>query len=200
MRTERQRLALRGAGASFSVNLIAAVSHTLGGEDAPAPLLVLGMMALLWAPSMALMGRRPRAGRIAVTVITAQAAFHTAYAALGFPTGATHEGAHAAHAGHGGHGMLDADALAGGPLVEVGAAMVAAHVVAAVVTFLVLMFGERTIRRILEWTVASLRARLAVPVQRILPRPGAVAAAVLAPRADRPFTPAGPRGPPLPSC
>lgn len=193
MRTRRQRLALRGAGASFAANLIAAVSHTLGGEDAPAPLVVLGMMTLLWAPSMVLMGHRPRAGRIGATVIVAQAAFHSVYAALGFPTGGA-----AGHAGHAGHGApLELGSL--GPGIEVSPLMVAAHVAAAAVTFAVLMFGERTLRAILEWTIASLRARLAAPRPRIAPRRGIVIGIVRAPRSDRAFALIGPRGPPLPS-
>ncbi|WP_261165862.1 hypothetical protein [Microbacterium sp. Marseille-Q6965] len=193
MRTRRQRLALRGAGASFAANLIAAVSHTLGGEDAPAPLLVLAMMALLWAPSMALMGQRPRAGRIGTTVIAAQAAFHAVYATLGFPTGGGY-----GPSGHAGHGApLELGPL--GPAVEVSPLMVASHAAAAVVSFVVLLFGERALRAILEWTEASLRARLTAPRLRVPSRPAVVAARPRAPRSGRVFALIGPRGPPLPS-
>lgn len=194
MTTERQRLALRGAGASFAANLVAAVSHTLGGEQAPAPLIVVGMMALLWAPAMLLMGHRPRAGRIAATVIVAQAAFHTVYAALGAPSGiAPDAGSHAGHAGH--EHLL----LAAGTAVEASPLMVVAHVIAAIVTFAVLLFGERAIAAVRAWTIASLRARTATPPQRTAP-PALRAAATVFPRpAWRAFALVSPRGPPLPS-
>lgn len=192
MATERQRLALRGAGASFAANLVAAVSHTIGGEPAPAPLIVVGMMALLWAPAMLLMGRRPRAGRIAATVIVAQAAFHSIYAALGFPSGTV---THAAHA-HGAHVHLLPAAGAG---VEVSPLMIAAHVVAAVVTFAVLVYGERTIEAVRAWTAASVRARIAAPRPPLAPAPVAAAHAAIPAAAWRAFALISPRGPPLPS-
>lgn len=195
MATQRQRLALRGAGASFAANLVAAVSHTIGGEPAPAPLIVAGMMALLWAPAMLLMGRRPRAGRIAATVIVAQAAFHSIYAALGFPSGAATTPGHAAHA----HGAHDHVLTATGAAIDVGPLMVAAHVVAAAVTFVVLVFGERTIQAVRAWTVASVRARIAAPRPPIAPRPAAAAGEPIPGAAWRAFALISPRGPPLPS-
>jgi len=193
MTTQRQRLAIRGAAASFATNLIAAVSHTLGGERAPAPLVVVGMMALLWAPSMALMGRRPRAGRIAATVIAAQAAFHSVYAALGFPTGAAIDGAVAPHS----HALFApaATSVASAP----GPLMVVSHAAAAAVTFVVLMFGEHAIRVVREWAIQTLRARSAI----LPPRIGGYRIAAAAPtpclRSRRGFALIGPRGPPLPS-
>lgn len=194
MATERQRLAIRGAGASFATNLVAAVSHTLGGEQAPAPLIVLGMMALLWGPAMLLMGRRPRAVRIAATVAVAQAAFHTAYAALGAPSGVAVAGdPHAAHAGHAHH------ALAVGAPLEVGPLMIAAHVGAAIVTFLILFFGERAIAAIRAWTIASLRARTDAPPARPAVRLPRAAAARYGEPLWRAVALVGPRGPPLPS-
>lgn len=195
MMTRRQRLALRGAGASFTANLVAAVSHTVGGEQAPAPLIVVGMMALLWPPAMLLMGSRPRPGRIAATVIVAQAAFHTVYAALGFPSSPALGGA-AGHGGHGGHAHLT---LGVGAAVDISPLMVGAHVVAAAVTFAVLVFGERTIDAIRSWTIATLRARITTPRPRIAPAVLLGVGVAFARPERRAFALIGPRGPPHPS-
>jgi len=175
--------------------MLAAVSHTVAGGPAPAPSIVLGMIVLLIAPSALLLRaplpRRLQArgiGRIALTTIVAQLAFHTAFSALGEPVegGAVVSGHH--------HGVaLDLGSVA----VHVESpAMLFAHAVAALVTIAILAYGESVIRRGAGWIRRAARRATAPGPLPTIPR-------ILAParpriRAFAPWAPpVGLRGPPL---
>ena len=198
--TNRQRLALRGSAASAAATLVAALSHSWAGGDLPSPLLILGMAVLLVFPGMVLMGGRRRAWRIVLTVPLLQAAFHTAFAALGSPVEGTGSGAvtghHHHHAGHGAWELI-ASSGAAAPL---DGPMIAAHAAAAVVTIALLTHGERAIAAVIGWASDWVRSRaVALPA---VPVAGPVAHRRPAPRALR--TRLGgalpcPRGPPLPA-
>ncbi|WP_324012016.1 hypothetical protein [Microbacterium sp. JZ37] len=165
--TDRQLRALRGASASTVATVLAAVSHTVGGGAAPAPLLVVAMAAVLALPAILVVGRRPRLSRVLAAVVTTQAAFHLAFLALGSPV-ATRISA-SAHAGH-----LHAEAHAHPALVETAvlataadAPMLAAHAVAALVTTALLWRGEQLVRAIAAWAIARLVRAAALPLVRI---------------------------------
>ncbi|WP_221585763.1 hypothetical protein [Microbacterium sp. G2-8] len=158
--TSRQRFAAHGALASAVTTLVAAISHTLGGGAAPAPMLVIGMAALLVGPAALLMGRGPRLTRIVLTTVVAQVAFHAAFDALGGPVA----GSSPAGGGHHHHHGLDLAALAGtAPSSSEGSGMLAAHVCAALATIGILAYGERVIRRGASWIRAAALALVSRP-------------------------------------
>ncbi|WP_051172665.1 hypothetical protein [Microbacterium indicum] len=166
--------------------MIAAISHTVGGGAPPAPLLVVGMAAVLVFPAMALMGSRPRPFRIAATTLAAQGAFHAAFLALGAPVAGG-----PFVAGHHHHDMVLPLAVS-----HADGGMWGAHVVAAAVTIAILTFGERAVLRALSWVVA--RSAVRVPAPRVVrfPRILATGPVLAAPR-TRAAALVGPRGPPL---
>ncbi|MFJ4224785.1 hypothetical protein [Microbacterium sp. NPDC089695] len=152
--TSRQLRLVRAAAASAVATVLAAVSHTVVGGAVPHPLLVVAMTALLVPLSALLIGARTSRTRVALVVLVSQSAFHGVFALLGAPA------AGATVIGHQHH--LDLSVF--GPAVAVAApdaAMLAAHVVAALVTTALLCHGESMIRAIARWIVARLRLRVA---------------------------------------
>ncbi|GAA4779046.1 hypothetical protein [Microbacterium gilvum] len=168
----RQLRVLRGASASAAATLLAAVSHTFGGGAAPAPLLVVGMAALLALPAAAVMGRRLSLPRLAATTMITQGAFHVVFAALGAPSSAA-----AVHSAHDHDAHLAALATEHASLAaQTDGAMLVAHAAAALVTTALLWRGEHAVRAIAGWARAVIRR---VPVAVALPvavAPAAVAA------------------------
>jgi len=158
----RQRLALRGAAAAGASTLVAALSHGWAGGALPAPLIVVALAALLVVPGMALMGVRPNPVRIAVAVPALQVGFHLAFEALGRPVSSGLAVGHADHAGHA-HGDAIALLVGGASGAPLDAAMLAAHALAAVVTFLLLAFGERAVVAVARWARARLRRLVTAP-------------------------------------
>jgi hypothetical protein len=151
-REARAAFVRRGTAASIITTMLAAVSHTVAGGPAPAPSIVLGMIVLLIAPS-ALLLRAPVPGRlrshrtgglarIALTTIVAQLAFHSVFSALGDPLDG--------EAVLGGHHHATIDLSTGTAHVE-NPGMLVAHAIAAVVTIMVLAYGESVIRRGAGW-------------------------------------------------
>lgn len=202
--TSRQLRTLRGASASGIATVIAALSHTAGGAQAPAPLIVVAMAALLTPGAILLVGARPRLPRLATTVLATQAAFHLAFLALGSPV-ATHPAAesHAAHLAHAAHAAAASTQL-GHPThlatlaaSQTDARMIGAHLVAALLTVALLHRGEAVVRAIASW--ASVVVRRAAPQPLLLARthaPGAAPARLA--RALRIVAgPRSPRGPPV---
>ncbi|MGO1410984.1 hypothetical protein [Microbacterium sp.] len=192
--TARQLLALRGGAASVVATFVAALSHSWAGGALPAPLLIVGMAVLLVFPGMALMGRRPRVRRIAVTVPVLQGIFHGAFSVLGAPVSGTRAiGGH--HHDHAGAWEL----LAGtGAAAQIDAAMLAAHAAAAVVTFAMLAYGERAVLMVRAWVSGWARSRVVVPGWPTRPRVSVVASSrVLRSRLGDRI--ACPRGPPVPA-
>ncbi|MFB4348381.1 hypothetical protein [Microbacterium sp. CR_7] len=187
--TTRQLRLLRAASATSVATLLAAVSHTVAGGAAPHPLLILAVAALLMPPAALLVGIRPSLTRLTATVLVSQAVFHSVFQALGAPT------ADAAVLGHAHH--LDLASL--GPVAAVSAPdalMVAAHVLAAVLTTALLWRGESVVRRVATWVLARLRLAVVsapaahrAPARPIVVRPFAATDAVLRPLSRR--------GPPL---
>lgn len=205
MRT-RQLRALRGASAAAIAVLLAAVSHTIGGGVAPSPVILIGVAALTWPITTALVGRRLRPAGLAAAVVLAQAALHVVFAFTSsagilapsqnraFPEygalpayGALHE-----------HGQI----LLGSPggvaqIVIPSAAMLLAHAVAAVASFALLFSGERMLRIIAAWTLRLLD-RTAVSTSPIFAVPRAAFAVAPAPSFRIVRGVVHRRGPPLP--
>jgi len=181
----RRHRALRGTVAATVATVVAATAHTLAGGGAP-PWWMLLSLALLTSPlAVWLIGRHPSLRGTAAAVVVAQLALHVAFAAVGaggpaagsrVPTGSGHA------AGHPGSAAVEG--AVGPPLAAAGhlhldPGMIAAHLVAAAATVLLLAHGERLVRAIAR----GLRRVLsrALPV---LPPP-----AVPAALADAPTTP-----------
>lgn len=155
--TSRQLRLKRAAAATSVATTLAAVSHTIGGGMPPHPLLVVALSILLVPLAAVLIGRRPSAARTALTVLVSQAVFHVLFQVL---AGSLSEAGPAA-SGHAHH------AVALGPVVAAvapDAPMLLSHVLAALLTTLLLWHGERMLRAIAGWA----RARL-LPVTPILP-------------------------------
>jgi len=131
----RQLRTLRGAGAAAVAAWTAAVSHTLGGGVPPAPALVLVVILLAAPVGVALAGRGLGIVRLALTVVATQLLLHTTFAVTaGLDPRA---GAHI----HGGSLELgDAMVVAPDPL------MTTAHLLAALVTVVLVHRGERMLR------------------------------------------------------
>lgn len=218
-RAGRGAFAARGAATSGITTMLAAISHTVGGGEAPAPLIVVGMIVLLVLPSAVLLTARPpravigllrgRAGRdaeshpglpglariIAATAF-AQLAFHAAFSLLGAPGGMASGTAHAHHA----HGLVGESALVeSAPFVHGGAegpGMVASHVIAALVTIAILAYGETVIRRGAAWQRRSVRSF--APVRPLPTAPRVIAYVAPRIRPSAVWLPAtGVRGPPV---
>ena len=148
--TSRQLRLVRAAAVSAVATLIAAISHTIGGGAAPHPLLILAVATLLTPLSALLVGVRQSRSRVAVAVLGSQAAFHLLFQVLGSPTGSTTSVGHAHH--------LDLAALDPvAPVASPGAMMLLAHVIAALLTTLLVWHGETLVRLVARWVGALLR-------------------------------------------
>lgn len=133
----RHTRTLRGAAAAAVATWTAAVSHTIGGGEAPAPVL-LGIVAVLATPvAVALAGRRLGLARLALTVLTAQMLFHVAFAATAGTGGTVRGHVH-------GRPLWTGGESAASVLPDLG--MFIAHIAAAVVTVVLLHRGERMLR------------------------------------------------------
>lgn len=151
--TQRHLRALRGSASAAVATLIAATSHTLGGGGAP-PAWLLLTVAVLAAPlAVWIVGRAPSLWRTAVVVVASQALFHTTFILLG--------NAQLRPAEHI-HGL---PTLAGAtPHVHnLGAPMIVAHLLAAVVTVILVAHGERMLRSVARG-IRHLLGRIDVPV------------------------------------
>lgn len=145
----------RGTTAAAVAVLLASTAHTLSGGGAP-PLWLVAAVVVLAAPlCVALVGRRRSVIRIAASVAVAQVALHAAFAAVGTTAPAALQGAH-----H--HGPL---VLAGGTVDPAATTMTAGHALAALLTVVLLAWGERLlaalargVRRLLrtQWTATAL--------------------------------------------
>jgi len=149
----RQLRLVRAAAVSSVATLLAALSHTLGGGAVPHMLLILAVATLLTPLSALLVGIRESRGRVAIAVFLGQAAFHVVFQLLGSPTGT------APIAGGGGHAHhLDLSALSStAPTAAPGTLMLFAHVVAAVLTTLLVWHGEAVVRVVARWVDALFR-------------------------------------------
>lgn len=144
---------MRGAGASAASTIIAAVSHTLGGGAAPHPLLVLALLVFLTPLAALLVGPRASLRRLSSAVLVAQSIFHALFVVLNATAAPSDLGT-----GH--HHALVLPAITGAaPDVAPDAAMLVAHLVAAVLTVAWLRRGESLIRAVFHWVRAVLHRR-----------------------------------------
>ena len=163
----RQLRLVRAAAVSSVATLLAALSHTLGGGAAPHALLILAIATLVTPLSAVLVGVRQSRGRVALAVFLAQGAFHVLFQLLGAPTGTTPT-AGGAHSHHLDVALLGSTAPAAAP----GALMLFAHVVAAVLTTILVWHAEAVVRIVARWVDALFRraSALAPAMHRRPPR------------------------------
>ncbi|WP_061016574.1 hypothetical protein ABRP18_010365 [Microbacterium sp. WHRI 7836] len=171
----RQLRLVRAAAVSSVATLLAALSHTLGGGAAPHVLLIVAVTSLITPLAALLVGVRQSRARVALAVFLGQAAFHVVFQVLGSPTVA----APIAGGGHAHH--LDLSLLASpSPAAAPGALMLSAHLVAAVLTTLLVWHGEAIVRVVARWVDALLRRASAV-VPALHRRPARLRSMVFSP-------------------
>lgn len=163
--------AVRGVAAAVAATATAAASHTLAGATAPSlPVLALAG-AFAAVVCVVLTGRRLSPLRLAASVLLSQLAYHALFLVAG-SGGEVSVAGGTPSSGHF-HDSATVELIAGGGGPSAHAAhstsMLAAHLVAAVLTFAALQHGER-----LFWTLGATLARAVV---RIVAR----ASALLAP-------------------
>ena len=122
---------VRGLGAGTAATLVAAASHSVAGGRMPS---IVGVtLALFFAVivSIALTGRRLSAVRLAASVVLSQLAFHVVFSTLGGAAEVVTNGHHQT--------VVSGSAM----LSHASGEMWFAHGIAALVTTLALVFGER---------------------------------------------------------
>lgn len=177
----RQSRALRGTMAAGIATILAATAHTLAGDGAPPPALLLAVGILATPPAVLLVGRRLALWRVAAAVLLSQVYFHIAFVLAGSPGSVA-----AAPAGHV-HGvsiiLMAMPGMAHGSLIP-DAPMLVAHTLAAVLTVFSLHRGERIVRRIVDGIRRLLRPQWVTPLSPFSVPPVANAGPiVLRPRA-----------------
>lgn len=182
---------LRGTAAGTVATLVAAASHGLGGGGLPGVAGLSLALAFSVIVSIALVGRRVPAVRLAASIGISQLAFHVVFSTLG---GA---GEVIVHGGH--HGTVHVTTAAES-VTHASSLMVLAHIVAAVLTVLALARGERAIIG-LRNTARMLLHAILEPAPTVIPLPTPsrrpATAALLVPRPARELVAAcGLRGPP----
>jgi hypothetical protein len=143
----------RGTVAALVSVFVAAFSHAVAGGELPGAAGLVLCLAFSVLVCIALAGRRLPRTRLAASVAASQAMYHWLFGALG--TGAIATGPVGGMSGHGHDASLGLHITA--PHLHGQGDLLVAHIPAAVVTFLVLAFGERTIA-----TPARLARALAV--------------------------------------
>lgn len=166
---------LRSLLVTAVVVALAGAGHLLGGGALPPVPVLLGLGTLVLAPVTWLAGRRLGPGRLLAVVGTAQLGLHEVLTALAAPAACSGRGHHAGST----VGLsCAAQTAAGGAHHDpagTGAAMLVGHVLAAVLTTLVLSRAEAALWWALEW----LRALVGLPASPRnlppVPRPAAPA-------------------------
>jgi hypothetical protein len=175
MSTRWTRVA-RGSLAAVFSTFVAAFSHAAAGGSAPSIAALSLAVAFSTMTCVALAGRGLSYWRVGASVAVSQVFFHTLFSLISTtptPSSAAHP---SAHAGHDMSAMLlPSGAGASGAAITVDVAMVAGHVLAAVVTFAALVWGERTLRGMASAALLRVSRFAAL----LLPTP------VVAPRAER---------------
>ena len=193
--TPRQVRVARGGAATAVAVVLGAVSHTFGGGDAPAPLLVFAVALLAWPIGALLASPRGGLAGLAATALIAQAALHTVFAVTA--------GAAPAVTGHDHRTMTGTMAMPGTmPAVESiapvlpDAPMLVAHLTAAAAAVLVLGYAERMLYAVVRWMVRT--ARRTAPVLAPTARTPRLSPGVPRPRLPRALlrAPLSRRGPP----
>ncbi|MDN5754388.1 MAG: hypothetical protein ACTHWW_08360 [Arthrobacter sp.] len=163
---------VRGWLGALAATALAAASHTVAGGALPEPALLALILALSGAACTALAGRALSFWRTAAAVLISQGIYHSAFGMLG-----GHHGGHDHHllsaggtGAHAGHLIsVDPDALLTGAATQDANAMALgmwiAHVVAAILTILVLRKGGLAVLALMQVL------GLAVPRRILRPRP-----------------------------
>lgn len=165
MHTRWARVARGWFTAAVSV-IVAAISHVAGGGELPG-LLGAGL-ALTFAglASVALAGKTLSTLRLSVSVLASQVAFHTLF---GMGTGSASMSGHGAGHQHGAVLVEVAAASASPSPMPAGSSMWLAHVVAALVTIVLLRRGERSFWALLALARTALVAVLVPLLQAACP-------------------------------
>ncbi|MBB5642820.1 hypothetical protein [Cryobacterium roopkundense] len=162
----------RGWIVAFVSTFVAAVSHTLGGGSGPGLLPIVVSLAFAGMICVALAGRTLSLWRGALAVLASQLIFHGLFS-LGGSGGALSPDAIAASATHQ-HALLPGVIQATGTATthgagHDGAAMWAAHLVAAVVTIAALRFGERAFWSLFDTARLLIRALFSPGLTVVVP-------------------------------
>ena len=182
---------LRGLGAGTVATVVAAASHGLGGGGLPGVAGLALALAFSVIVSIALVGRRVPALRIAASVSISQLAFHIVFSTFG--------GAGEVIATDGHHGAVHVTTAAQS-VAHASPLMWLSHAVAAAVTIGAMLYGERALAAIVDTArmllTAILHPRLVVIESGYLDR-RPTRERSLVPRAARELIAAcGLRGPP----
>ena len=135
----------RGSVAAVVSLFIAAFSHSLAGGALPGAAGISLCLTFSIIVCTALAGRRMPRVRLGASIIASQAMYHGLFGSLGSST-VTSEGT----IGHVHNAPIDFGAIPAH--VHSSGDMLSAHIVAAIATFLVLAFGERSVLVTLEAT------------------------------------------------
>lgn len=181
---------LRGLGAGTVATLVAAASHSVAGGRMPGLLAITLALVFAVLVSIALTGRGLSAVRLAASVVISQLAFHVVFSTLGGAAEVVTTGHHQT-------------VVAGTAMVShASGGMRVAHAIAAIMTTLALVFGERTLhglRRTGWMLLSALFTTPALPVVAIDRAPLPAPAQHIVARLVRDFHAAlGLRGPPAP--
>jgi hypothetical protein len=147
---------VRGWLAASLSTFCAGVSHYIADASTPDPVLLACALALSGMVCGLLAGRRMGSGQVAVAVVLSQGAYHALFSASTVRSGSVPGEATTSHAHHGA-------AMASG--VEAHPGMLAAHVLAGILTFVVLRHGEKS-----WWAlVDALRTEIHVVLALVMP-------------------------------
>lgn len=135
----------RGTVAAVASLFIAAFSHSLAGGSIPGIAGISLCLAFSVIVCTALAGRRMPRVRLGASIIASQAMYHWLFGSLGSSTVTS-----AGTIGHVHNAPIDFGAIP--THVHSSGDMLFAHIVAAIATFLVLAFGERSVLATLEAT------------------------------------------------
>ncbi|MFD1214831.1 hypothetical protein ACFQ36_22655, partial [Arthrobacter sp. GCM10027362] len=146
---------LRSSAVASAVLGLSAAAHVAGGGTLPGPGILAALAALILLPATVLAGDRLGFTSLAGLLGGGQLALHQAFTALGVPASCVAGGpARTLHAGHTfpGHvSALDCAAAAGQAHSAGGAWMTAAHLLATVLTGLMLLKGEEALWALRSW-------------------------------------------------
>jgi hypothetical protein len=134
---------VRGLLAASMSTFVAAFSHAVSGGGAPSVAALSLAVAFSSIVCVALAGRGLSLWRIGASVAASQILFHTLFSLIAAPTARATATA-GAHSGHDMTAMFSPGSAASD--VSIDAAMLAGHIVAAVVTFAAIVWGERAAR------------------------------------------------------
>jgi hypothetical protein len=163
----RAARSLRGLGAGTTATIVAAVSHGLAGGTFPGLAGIALALVFSAIVSIALVGLRMPVLRLAASIVLSQLAFHVVFSTLGNAAEVTVTGGH-----HGAVSVVGTEIVS-----HASALMWFAHAIAAALTLLALVFGERAI--------IGLRETARMLLARVL-RPAPVARPATLPRVARP--------------